>query len=486
MNELADGFASLQAWLGRRCDGLAPGVALYAYWQGERSDFVRFNHGRVRQAGTVSRQVVRLRLVDGQRSVVLTQTLAGRPRAGASSRSRGHPAGRSQEEGTRRSRSGAAGGAQEDAVRLDAALAAMTEALRSAQDDPYLLLDTGAASSCFVEHARLPSPDELVRAVAEADRRISGTADLVGFFMAGPMACGLLSSFGHCHYHESASWSFDFSLYSPQPGLRDKAVKSSVAGRDWDETAFVAAVTDAARQVPILARPARRLAPGGYRTLLSPQAGADLLAMLAWGGFSARELSTGQSPLTRLREGAVRFDPRVQVREALADARVPRFQDSGFVRPDSLPLVEAGRFGQALVSARSAREFGLAGNGAGDAETPEAMRMSPGDLDPAAAWRTLGTGLSVGNLWYLNFSDRDACRVTGMTRFATLWIEDGEPVAPVEPLRFDDSLFSLFGDRLEALGSDSVWLPDTSTYEWRGFGGCAAPMLLLREMSFTL
>ncbi|MFT3804705.1 MAG: metallopeptidase TldD-related protein [Burkholderiaceae bacterium] len=453
MSALADGFAAVQAWLGRRRGALASGVALYAYWQGERSDFVRFNHGRVRQAGTVARQAVRLRLVDGQRSVVLAQTLGGRAAA--------------------------------DAARLDAALAAMTDALRDAHDDPYLLLDTEAGNSRFVEDARLPAPADLVPVVERAVRQAAG-ADLVGFYMAGPMACGLLSSLGHCHYHESASWSFDFSLYSPLPALRDKAVKSSVAGVDWDEAALVDAVAAAARQVPILARPARRLAPGSYRALLSPQAGADLLAMFAWGGFSARELATGQSPLARLRDGRVRLDPRLQVREAPAEARVPRFQDSGFLRPDSLPLIEGGRFGQPLVSARSAREFGMAGNGAGDAEMPEAMRMSPGDLDPAAAWQALGTGLSVGNLWYLNFSDRDACRVTGMTRFATLWVEDGEPVAPVEPMRFDDSLFDLFGERLEALGADSVWLPDTSSDDWRGFGGCSAPMLLLGAMSFTL
>ena len=41
----------------------------------------------------------------------------------------------------------------------------------------------------------------------------------------------------------------------------------------------------------------------------------------------------------------------------------------------------------------------------------------------------LGTGLFVGNLWYTNFSDRAACRTTGMTRFATFWIDEGEIVA---------------------------------------------------------
>ena len=48
----------------------------------------------------------------------------------------------------------------------------------------------------------------------------------------------------------------------------------------------------------------------------------------------------------------------------------------------------------------------------------------------------LDTGLFVGNLWYTNFSDMSACRTTGMTRFATFWMDGGEIVAPVNVLRW--------------------------------------------------
>ena len=69
-----------------------------------------------------------------------------------------------------------------------------------------------------------------------------------------------------------------------------------------------------------------------------------------------------------------------------------------------------------------------------------------GDNSPVAPPPTdrvneaLDTGLYVGNLWYTNFSDRAACRTTGMTRFATFWVEDGDIVAPVDVLRFDEAL----------------------------------------------
>ena len=77
--------------------------------------------------------------------------------------------------------------------------------------------------------------------------------------------------------------------------------------------------------------------------------------------------------------------------------------------------------------------------------------MAGGELAAADALAALGTGLYVGNLWYLNYSDRPACRMTGMTRFATFWVEDGRIVAPVDVLRFDDTIYRMLGENLEAL-----------------------------------
>ena len=41
--------------------------------------------------------------------------------------------------------------------------------------------------------------------------------------------------------------------------------------------------------------------------------------------------------------------------------------------------------------------------------------------------------------------------MTGMTRFATFWVEHGRIVAPVDVLRFDDTLYRMLGANLEAL-----------------------------------
>ncbi len=76
--------------------------------------------------------------------------------------------------------------------------------------------------------------------------------------------------------------------------------------------------------------------------------------------------------------------------------------------------------------------------------------------------------------------------MTGMTRFATFWVEDGEIVAPVEAMRFDDSFYSLFGGELERLGAQPQTLLNNSTWGERATGGLSVPGMLVRSFALTL
>ena len=439
----------------------ARGEILAGWLRAERTDFVRFNHARVRQAGTVERATLELRLISAGRQARHTFTLSG-DRAS-------------------------------DDARVGEGIARLREAIAVAQPDPYLTFSETASRSTNVAAASLASLDEITDTVSAC----AGGADLVGFYAGGPLACALTSSLGHDHWHESASWNLDYSIYvdtngqaapgaQPAPAARDRALKACIAGVDWSARAVEVSIAASLRDAGILRRPARRLEPGRYRCYLSPRALADLVEMLGWGGFSARAHASGHSPLSRLRNGASALDPRVTIGEDLRAAGVPLFQSDGFTRPGRLELVRAGRYGQSLVSPRSAREFSLVDNGAAASESPEALSIAAGELEEGEALARLGTGLELSNLWYLNFSDRQNCRITGMTRFATLWVENGEAVAPVEPMRFDDSLFSVLGASLEALTSQVHRLPDTSTYDGRGFGATMAPGALVGALNFTL
>ena len=441
------------------------GEVCLAWVRAERSDFVRFNHGRIRQAGTVERAVCELRLIEAGRQVRLCLTLGADPDL--------------------------------DAACIRDAMTRLRATITHARVDPFLDFDQQTRSSAHRRAVRLPSSGEIVDTVCAA----ASGYDLVGFYAGGPMACGFASSLGHHHWHETSSWNFDYSVYAgiapdAQHGrrrvttvdaaLRDKAVKASVGGGDWSAERVRTAIRETIARVAILRRTPLTLDAGRHRTLLDARAMADLLEMLAWGGFSARALASSQSPLARLADGDARLDPRVSLVEDLEGAGVPLFQADGYARPARLDLIRTGVLAGRLVSPRSAREFSLPGNGAAGDETPQALSLSAGTLAQGDALAALGTGVWVSNFWYLNFSDRHTCRVTGMTRFATIWVEDGEPVAPVQAMRFDDSLLRVLGDRLEALTDEAHWFADTSTYDGRVFGAVRAPGALLKGLDFTL
>jgi predicted Zn-dependent protease len=244
-------------------------------------------------------------------------------------------------------------------------------------------------------------------------------------------------------------------------------------------------MAEARERLALLGRPARSLAPGNYRAYLSPSAMEEIAAMLCWGGFSARALATRQSSLDKMKEGAMLHE-RVSVTEDTAGGVAPAFQADGFARPGKVPLIESGKLVGSLVSPRTAREFDLPENGANAAEMPESLAMAGGSLPMDDALAALDTGLAVGHLHYLNYSDRPACRITGMTRFATFWVENGKVVAPVDVLRFDDTLYRMLGTNLEALTAETEFVLDAGTYQSRQLASVRLPGALVREMAFTL
>ncbi len=421
------------------------GEVAFAYLRAECSDFVRVNRARVRQAGSVERAVLALRLFRAGRQALMRCTLAS-PRTVR--------------------------------ARVREALGALRSASEALPADPFACFDPDPGCSERIVRARPPAPGEVVGAIVDA----GANADLVGLFAGGAVVRALASTLGHRHYHETACTSFDFSIHC----AAGQATKHTWSAPHWDADGLRAAIAAGVRQARILRRPARRVEPGTWRVLLGPAAVADLVSQLGAGGFSERALRSGQSPLVQAQGGDARFDPSFEIVDDLDALEVPRFQSEGFLRPARSVLVEAGTPARRLVSPRSAVEFGVAGNGAHDDERPRAACVRAGGLDGASLLDRLGTGIAIPNLWYLNWSDRQACRVTGMTRFATLWIENGVPVAPVAPMRFDDSLYRMFGSALLGLGAQVETIPETATWDGREPGGVRAPAALLEALRFTL
>jgi len=436
-------FNDLAAFL----DGaLLAGEVYTCTFDAEVSDFVRMNHGKIRQPGTVTQRYVRVRLIHGRKHAEHCLTVCG--------------------------------DLARDRAPLSQALTRLRDTVADLPDDPHLDYATEIHSSRVVRSTPMPAPEGIIATVLDAAKGL----DLVGIYAAGPVYRGFANSFGQRNWHEVASFNLQWSLYH----RADKAVKTAYSGFEWSDQAFAAKMGSARERLALLAVPPRSLEPGSYRAYLTPTAMEELAGMLCWGGFSGRALATRQSCLFRMQEGGAALDASVSFTENTAGGIAPAFQDEGFARPASVPLVKDGKLVGSLVSPRTAKEFALTANGANTSESPESLDMAGGELAGEDALAALDTGLYIGNLWYLNFSDRPACRVTGMTRFASFWVDKGRIVAPVNVMRFDDSVYRLLGERLVGLTSESELLVSDQSYRARSVGSMRLPGAVVSEMAFTL
>ncbi|WP_296805893.1 metallopeptidase TldD-related protein [Thiocapsa sp.] len=437
----ADAFFALADHLNAELHGAE---ILFSNLSNESSDFVRLNRNRVRQAGHVGSTALGLTLIEGSRQVEGGCDLSGDP--------------------------------TEDQARARRLLARLRERLAHVPDDPYLSYSAEPSESDHRGDARVPPAAEAIgELIASADEM-----DLVGIWASGEIAEGLASSIGHRHWHASASFNLDWSGYLEA----DKAVKSAYSGFDWDPAILRGKLETMREGLHIMSRPARILEPGRYRAYLAPSAVEELMGMLCWSGFDLKSHRTHQTPLLKMVRGERSFDPRIGIHEAHDRGLAPRFTPEGFPTPPRVALVEGGRFAGCLVDARSGKEYGEPVNAASDA--PGSLGLDAGTLDAAEVPGQLDTGLWIGNLWYCNWSDPNDCRVTGMTRFGTYWVESGEIVAPVKVMRFDDSLYHLLGDRLEGLTRERELLLSAETYDGRSTDSALLPGLLVSGIDLTL
>jgi predicted Zn-dependent protease len=419
---------------------------LTGHLSAEVSNFVRFNQGRVRQPGAVSQQDCTLRLINGRRQGSISLSLTGE--------------------------------VDEDLRRGSAALDQLRDWVSHISEDPHLCLPDTVRSSERLGDNRLPDPAQMVDDVLSS----ANGDDLVGILATGSIGRGFASSSGQKNWFTAHPFSMDWCLYHSG----DKAVKNTYSGFSWDRGVLDNKMDSARSRLAILGQPTRKVEPGAYRAFLTPAAVGELVGLCCWGGFSAQATRLGMSPLFRLSSGDACLSPAITISENIAEGVTEDFQEGGFTRPPNTPLIENGKLVGTLCSPRTAVEHGLEGNGASGHESPCALDMAPGNLPESEILERLGTGIYVSNLWYLNFSDRSAGRMTGMTRFATLWVENGKAVAPVDPMRFDESIYRTLGENLIDLTQEREFDLSTSTYEQRSTNSTRVPGALVKDFTFTL
>jgi predicted Zn-dependent protease len=423
---------------------LRPGEVFTASLSAENSDFARLNRNRVRQAGHVRQLVLSLDWIEGRRHASAKLDLSG--------------------------------GLDADRVLLEEQTVALRAQRAHLEEDPFLLYATGVHGS---QTARGDGGIDAGAAVRDTIQAAEGL-DLVGLWSSGSVVRGFANSFGQRNWYEASSFNLDWSAYLE----RDKAVKGAYAGFAWEPEALAARFEAARHELEVLGRPSRAIKPGEYRVYLAPAAIQELLTLLAWGGFGLKSHRTKQTSLIRMVEEGRRLHPGVTLWEHHAGGIAPPFTPSGHVKPEKVVLIESGRYRDCLTDPRSAKEYDQPVNAA--MEYPQTLQLLPGSLDSGEVLPRLERGLYLNNLWYANFSDRNECRITGMTRFACFWVEDGRIVAPIEPMRFDDSLYRMFGENLLGLTRDAEFLFEANTYFSRSVASWSLPGALVEGMRFTL
>ena len=161
-----DNFKALVEWLKQ---AITDNEQFHLGYAAEASEFVRFNHAKVRQAGQVQQASVQLKLINDGRHADLGITLAGEPAL--------------------------------DRQRLADGLQQLRETLPLLPQDPYLLLNHNAWQSSNEQALPLP---ELAQVLEDISRAADGV-DLVGFYAAGPISRGFASSSGAFGWHRPAS-----------------------------------------------------------------------------------------------------------------------------------------------------------------------------------------------------------------------------------------------------------------------------------------
>ncbi|NRA38831.1 MAG: TldE/PmbA family protein [Planctomycetes bacterium] len=434
-------FNEVQSYISQQC---ADGEVILCNWSSESSEFTRFNTSRIRQSGHVEQIAINLELIQGLKHSAIYFTLSG-----------DH---------------------QDNAQRIQNNLTILRLQIEQGLDDPYLNYNRDVSSNEDIRDAQLPQTSEVFACIEQQ----CGDKDFVGILASGFIYRGFCNSLGQSNWFQQQNTHCDWSLYLQA----DKAVKSSYGSSHWDIEAFSTRLKQSVHELSYMQRPAKTITAGAYRCYIAPSALAEIIHMLCYRGFGHKLQQTEQSSLQQLIKGERSLHADVHISEDNAGGLGPQFSSYGFALPEQVELVKNGQHVQGLCSARSAKEYSSEMNA--DIEMASSPRMEGGALKEQDILKELGTGIYINDLWYLNWSDPMAAQITGMTRFACFWIEDGEIIAPINVMRFDDSIFNLLGDELAGITEHTDFRPSAASYSERSCMSECLPGILVNKMKFTL
>jgi predicted Zn-dependent protease len=201
------------------------------------------------------------------------------------------------------------------------------------------------------------------------------------------------------------------------------------------------------------------LPPGSYEVVLEPRAVASALVYPAYMGFTGKSHADGTS---FVHLGEQQWDATIDIWDDASDPRAlgTTFDAEGTPKA-RLDLVRAGVSVGLTHDRRSAHLAGVAptghsiGNEAFGGYATD-LFLGGGDASPDELVGGIERGLLVTDLWYNRILDPKTQVVTGLTRNGLFLVEDGRVIAPVQNLRYTQSIVAGFGpERVLGLGDDA-------------------------------
>ena len=413
---------------------------------GEESQFIRLNNAKIRQTGLVNDADIHMKMIANGTTCTGSFTLSG-----------------NDDIDTKRAK------LEIDRMRLES-----TQILK----DPYLIKPGGSGSSREIKKSNGLSFNDAVDAILPA---IQGV-DFVGILSNGKMYRGNSNSLGQEHWFETESFSLDYSLVA----ANHQMVKGTFAGTDWDQNEYEHYLAQSKKKLELMELSSIKLETGNYKTWFEPAAVSDFLSMFSWNGISEASIQQGCSGFGKMRNDDVRLSSKFSISEDFSSGLVPKFNSDGEVSSNELKIISSGELKNTLISSRTANEYNRTSNFAEAGEYLRSPFMKPGALDQSDVLKEIDKGLYLSNIHYLNWSDNLNGRITGLTRYACFWVENGEIVGPINTMRFDDSFYNYFGDNLLQVGNKTEFIPNTSTYGNREIGGTTCPGILADSFALTL
>ncbi len=413
---------------------------------GENSTFMRFNNAKVRQIGSVEQLEASIIMWKDGKTFSISLTLCIDE--------------------------------AKDKVLLEKTILDARTQCDLLPKDPYYVLPISNEISESIYEGDLLCQEDIVSTILTPVQDL----DFTGLFSQGSIYRATSNSKGAMHWFETQNFVLDFSVWLEN----GRAVKSCYSGRDWNTEEYLAKLVSARKSLTALGNEQRALESGKYRTFISADALHEFVEFFSWNGLGEKDFRHGESAFIALRENRESFSDKITISQDFSLGGEPRFNNLGEVAPEKIVLIENGKLKNTIISSRTAKEYNIVSNGGDEDEGVRSLCIDGGELVEENILKALGTGIYVSNFHYLNWSDVQNARITGMTRFSCMWVENGKIVAPIKDMRWDDSLYNLLGEKLEAITKQQHLFSETSTYERREVGSSLLPGILVSELNVTL